>query len=285
MLLDHQVAVITGSSRGIGRAIAVRMAQEGAKVVVNGVNEGRVQEVVQEIRNSGGIAVGIAESVATMAGGEKIVATAIQEFGKIDILVNNAGVISDKMAHKLREDEWDLVINSHLKGTFSCTRSALPSMRERKQGCIINMTSTAGLSGMIGQLNYSAAKAGILGMTWTLALELENCGINVNGIAPAALTDMTSTYIEKAKKNAEAAGESFPDYWKVGSPEEVAELVVALSLPRSRSITGAIFSVNGGNIGIWNRPVHHLVASRKDSRWDATDIFDQVLANYTQEFD
>ncbi|MEX1028454.1 MAG: SDR family oxidoreductase [Paenibacillaceae bacterium] len=214
-----------------------------------------------------------------------IISAALKEYGKIDILVNNAGIIRDNMAHKLHEEEWDLVLNTHLKGTYSCTRLALPSMRARKSGCIINMTSMAGLTGTIGQLNYSAAKAGILGMTWTLALELKNYGINVNAISPAALTDMTAKYIEKAKNTAETIGESFPDYWKVGSPEEVAELVLALCLPQSRAITGTIFSVNGGNIGVWDRPKHHLLASRTTAKWDATEIFDEVLANCKQDMD
>lgn len=282
MLLANQSAVITGSSRGIGRSIAIRMAQEGAKVIVNGTDESRVQAVVQEIRQSGGIAVGIAEPVEKMDGGAKIISTAIQQFGRIDILVNNAGIIRDKMAHKLSEEDWDAVVDTHLKGTFTCTRAALPSMRVQKQGCIINMTSTAGLQGTIGQLNYSAAKAGILGMTWTLALELENYGIRVNAIAPAALTDMTLPYVERARRHVDSTGQSFTDdYWKLGTPEEAAELAVALSLPQSRGITGAVFSVNGGDIGLWERPQHHSLASRKIEAWDAVEIFKQALTNIT----
>lgn len=280
MLLNHQTAVITGSSRGIGRAIAIRMAQEGAQVIVNGTDASRVNQVVEEIRNNGGTAIGIAESIATMNGGARIISAAIKEFGKVDILVNNAGVIRDKMAHKLSEEDWDAVISTHLKGTFSCTRAALPVMRERGQGCIINMTSTAGLQGTMGQLNYSAAKAGILGMTWTLSLELESYGISVNAIAPAALTDMTLPYIEKAKMNAESTGQGIPDYWKVGTPEEAAELAVALCLPQSRSISGAVFSVNGGDIGVWERPKHYPLASRAADKWGANEISAEIVAKY-----
>jgi 3-oxoacyl-[acyl-carrier protein] reductase len=191
LLLEGQVAVITGSSRGIGRATAIRMAQEGAKVIVNGLHESGVRNVVQLIQDQGGRAVGVVESVTSMAGGERIISKAVREFGKVDILVNNAGIIQDKMAHRMSEAEWDLVLNSHLKGAFACIRSALPEMRERREGSIINMVSIAGLTGMIGQLNYSAAKAGMAGMTRTLALELETYGINVNAVAPAARTDMT----------------------------------------------------------------------------------------------
>lgn len=278
MLLEHQTAVITGSSRGIGRAIAIRMAQEGAQVIVNGTDASRVNQVVEEIHNCGGTAFGIAESIETMDGGARIISAAIEKFGKVDILVNNAGVIRDRMAHKLSEEDWDAVISTHLKGTFSCTRAALPAMRKRGQGCIVNMTSIAGLQGSMGQLNYSAAKAGILGMTWTLALELESCGISVNAIAPAALTDMTLPYIEKARMNAESRGQSFPDYWKVGTPEEAAELAVALCLPQSRGISGAVFSVNGGDIGVWERPKHYPLASRAADKWGANEISAEILA-------
>ncbi|WP_055108067.1 SDR family NAD(P)-dependent oxidoreductase [Paenibacillus ihumii] len=280
MQLDQQTAVITGSSRGIGRAIAVRMAQEGARVIVNGTEASRVNEVVQEIRHNGGIALGIAESVDTMDGAARIIAAALTEFGQIDILVNNAGIIRDRMAHKLSEEDWDAVIAIHLKGAFACIRAALPAMRERRQGCIINMTSTAGLAGMAGQLNYSAAKAGLLGMTWTLSQELQHYGISVNAIAPAALTDMTAPYIERARREAEAKGQSLPEYWHIGTPEEAAELAVALSLPQSREISGAIFSVNGGDIGLWARPEHQLLASRLAGKWEASEIAAELFTNY-----
>ncbi|UPK43238.1 SDR family NAD(P)-dependent oxidoreductase [Paenibacillus pabuli] len=284
MLLEGQVVVVTGSSRGIGRAAAMRMAQEGAKVIVNGVQEGRVWDVVQAIRDQGGTAIGVVESVETMDGGKRIVTEALREFGKLDILVNNAGVVHDKMAHKMSEAEWDLVLNSHLKGAFACIRSALPGMRERREGCIINMVSVAGLTGKVGQMNYSAAKAGMVGMTWTLALELKSYGINVNAVAPAALTDMTSPHIERAKHLAETTGELFPDYWKVGSPEEVAELILSLCLPRSRKITGQIISVNGAKIGVWSPPEHRVAAvgTNMRPRWDAVELYEQVLAAYAQ---
>ncbi|GIP59469.1 SDR family NAD(P)-dependent oxidoreductase [Paenibacillus sp. FSL W8-0186] len=277
MQLNQQTAVITGSSRGIGRAIALRMAQEGARVVVNGTDASRVNEVVEEIHQNGGVAIGIAESVHTMKGGARIISAAMAEFGQVDILVNNAGIIRDKMAHKLSEEDWDAVINTHLKGAFSCIHAALPGMRERRQGCIINMTSTAALTGTAGQLNYSAAKAGLLGMTWTLALELSDYGISVNAIAPAALTDMSAPYVERARRDAEAAGQSLPDYWRIGTPEEAAELAVALSLPQCRELSGEIFSVNGGDIGLWARPKHELLTSRKSGHWMASEIAAELL--------
>ncbi|PQP84818.1 3-oxoacyl-ACP reductase [Paenibacillus sp. PCH8] len=284
MLLEGQVAVITGSSRGIGRATAMRMAQEGARVVINGVQEGGVWDVVQLIRDQGGTAIGVVESVASMVGGERIISEGLREFGKIDILVNNAGVVHDKMAHKMSETEWDLVLNSHLKGAFACIRSVLSGMRERREGSIVNMVSVAGLTGMIGQLNYSAAKAGMIGMTRTLSLELESYGINVNAVAPAALTDMTRPYIERAKQTSEMNGESFPEYWKVGSPEDVAELTLSLCLPRSRRVTGQIFSVNGGKIGVWSPPEHRIatVQLNREHGWEAAELFEQVLTAYVK---
>ncbi len=199
MLLKDRVAVVTGSGRGIGRGIALCLAKEGAKVVVNDPGstvDGRgkegdpAHEVVEEIKKGGGQAVANYDSVADFAGAERIIKTAVDSFGRIDILVNNAGILRDKSVVKMTEEDFDAVVGVHLKGTFNCGRHALALMREQSYGRVINITSSAGLRGNFGQSNYSAAKAGIMGLTFTWALECGKYGITVNAMAPAGLTRM-----------------------------------------------------------------------------------------------
>src|SRR5439155_10045658 len=181
MVLKDKVAVVTGAGGGIGRGTALLLAKEGAKVVVNDIGgsaagEGRdptpADKVVAEITAAGGTAVSNYDSVASMTGGEKIIGTALEKFGRIDIVVNNAGILRDRMIFNMSEEEWDAVINVHLKGTFACTRAAAPHMRQQKSGRIINITSTSGLIGNYGQANYAAAKMGIVGFTKAVALDL-----------------------------------------------------------------------------------------------------------------
>src|SRR5262245_114191 len=174
MTLKDKVVVVTGAARGIGREIALLMARHGALVVVNdyGGSEGGqgssatpADEVVGEIKTAGGRAMANYDSVATMAGGQRIVKTAIDAFGRIDVVVNNAGILRDRMIFNMSEEEWDAVIDTHLKGTFSVTRAAAPYMKEQRWGRFINMTSTSGLVGNVGQANYAAAKLGVVGIT------------------------------------------------------------------------------------------------------------------------
>src|SRR5262245_62553781 len=189
MLLKDKVAVVTGAGRGIGRQIAVLMGQLGARVVVNdfggsaaGVDSSAApaDEVVSAIRMAGGQAVASHDSVASMEGGLRIVQAALDTFGRIDVVVNNAGILRDRMIFNMTEEEWDAVINTHLKGTFAVTRAAAPHLREQKSGRIINMTSTSGLVGNVGQANYAAAKLGIFGLPKAPALDMSRYHVTAN---------------------------------------------------------------------------------------------------------
>src|SRR5919106_719255 len=200
-LLDGKVAAVTGSGRGIGRGIALELAKEGAKVVINdagvdvngrGSDADPATQVVKEIEAGGGKAVANYGDVSKWGQAEGVIQDAVKNFGTIDILVNNAGILRDKSLLKMEEDDFDAVIAVHLKGTFLCTRHAGPIMKEKGYGRIINITSSAGLRGNFGQTNYSAAKAGIAGMTLTWAIELGKYGITVNAMAPSAVTRMTT---------------------------------------------------------------------------------------------
>src|SRR5919106_1280110 len=208
-LLDGKVAVVTGSGRGIGRGIALELAKEGAKVVINdagvdvngrGSDADPATQVVKEIEAAGGGAVANYGDVSKWDQAEGIIQDAVKNFGTIDILVNNAGILRDKSLLKMEESDFDAVIAVHLKGTFLCTRHAAPIMKEKGFGRIVNIVSSAGLRGNFGQTNYSAAKAGIAGMTFVWALELGKNGITVNAMAPVALTRMSAAVVPGAGK-------------------------------------------------------------------------------------
>src|SRR5215510_8506268 len=196
MMLKGKVAVVTGAGRGIGREIALLMARHGAQVVVNdygGAETAPADEVVTEITKNGGKAAANYDSVASMAGGQAIIKKAVDTFGRIDVVVNNAGILRDRMIFNMTEEEWDAVIDTHLKGTFAVTRAAAPLMREQKWGRIINMTSTSGLIGNVGQANYAAAKLGIFGLTKVTALDMARYNVTANCISPFAWTRMIGT--------------------------------------------------------------------------------------------
>ena len=242
MLLQNRVAIVTGAGRGVGRAVALELAREGAAVVVNdpGVSlqgettaERPADEVVSEIRAAGGRAVASYDSVAEFASAGRIVQTAVRELGGLDILVNNAGIVRDRTLAKMGEDEFDAVVAVHLKGTFNMTRHAVEVMKEKSYGRIINMTSLAGLKGNFGQTNYSAAKAGIVGFTITAAMELKRAGIPVNAFAPRATTRMTGS-IPGEKDPVKNRG---PET----NPEHNAPLIAFLASERAGHVTGQIF--------------------------------------------
>jgi 3-oxoacyl-[acyl-carrier protein] reductase len=244
--LKGKVAVITGSSRGVGRAVALAYGKEGASVVVNYCsNEDAAGEVVASIREMGGRAVPFRADVAKPAEAEALVQTAIEEFGGLDILVNNAGLSRPAMLLKMSEDEWDQVVDVHLKGTFFCTQSAASYMTQQKRGKIINVTSVAGIVGTVGQINYSAAKGGLISFTKSAARELARYHICVNAISLGIVaTDMT----EKIR-----ADEKLREIYmnrillrRFAEPDDISPAFVFLGSDESSYITGQLLCVDGG---------------------------------------
>jgi NAD(P)-dependent dehydrogenase (short-subunit alcohol dehydrogenase family) len=266
MMLEGKVAVVTGAGRGIGREIAILLAKEGAKVVVNdfgGREDGTggeskvADDVVKDIQVAGGAAVGNYDAVGSMEAGKRIIQTALDRFGKLDILVNNAGILRDRMIFNMTEEEWDGVIRVHLKGTFACTRAAVPTMREQKSGRIINFTSTSGLVGNVGQANYAAAKLGIVGFTKVVALDMAKYNVTANCISPFAWTRLIGTIpteTEAQKKRVEKL--------KKMSPADIAPLVAYLASDEAQYVSGQVFGVRGKEIFIFSQPrpvrsIHH----------------------------
>lgn len=242
MIFNNRVAVVTGSAQGIGLAIAKRLAKEGVKVVVTSRNIDKVNKVVAEIKNDGGEAFGLKCNVTNReevkALGEKV----IEKYGSIDILVNNAGITKDSSFKKMTDEQWDDVLNSDLKSVFIVTQELSKYMELNKYGRILNLSSVVGLSGNFGQANYSAAKAGIIGLTKTLSMELGKKGITVNAIAPGFIeTAMTQEIPEKIKTEIIA---SIP-VGRPGEPEDIAAAVAFLASEEAGFISGVTLSVNG----------------------------------------
>lgn len=263
------VALITGSTRGIGRAIADALADQGVTVVIHGRHTHDVDMRVQEIRQRGKTAIGIAADFTDRAATRMIVAQIVDAFGRIDILVNNAGLIRDCRLINMTEQDWHDVMDVHLHAVFSVTQAAVLVMKQQMAGIIINMTSLAGLQGNAGQANYATAKAGILGLTWTLAKELATYNIRVNALSPAALTDMTRLHVERAILKAEQRGETLPSYWKIGSTQAVAKAVCLLCEDDAAHVTGQVIGVNGDQITLYEHPGVRPLTSLSDL-WQVT---------------
>lgn len=254
LLLKGKGAVVTGSSRGLGKAYAIALAQAGARVVVNGTSTEDVGKVVEQIQGSGGEATGCVANVARWEEAQRLIQCAVDSFGRIDILVNNAGVTHDHTLLNMTEEEWDQVIAIHLKGSFACGKFAALKMRGQKSGRIINITSSAGLRGNFGQSNYAAAKAGIVGLTLTWALELSKYGITVNAIRAAALTRMTEPLFRQVVQKARESGNPVPSPEELGfySPEAAAPLVVFLASDQAGWINGQVIAVDGPRLVLWS---------------------------------
>jgi 3-oxoacyl-[acyl-carrier protein] reductase len=239
-----KIAVVTGASRGIGSAIAERLASEGAKVVVNHRSSAeQAQEVVSAIREQGGEAIAIQADVSDFQQAHELIKESIEHFGRIDVLVNNAGTTRDTLLMMMKESQWDLVIDTNLKSVFNCCKAVTRGMVRQRSGRIVNITSVAGLAGNPGQTNYAASKAGIIGFTKSLAKEIGTRGITVNAVAPGFVpTALTNDLPEELKQT---AIEHTP-LGRFGEPEEIAAAVAFFASDEAGFITGQVLSVDGG---------------------------------------
>ena len=246
MKLKDRVAIVTGAGRegkGIGRAIAQALATEGARVAVASRTEANAAAVAREICEAGGQAIAIACDVTDASAIEAMVARVLGEWGRLDVLVNNAGITRDNLMLRMKDDDWDAVLDTNLKGAFLCSRAVLKPMLRQKGGRIINISSIRGVTGAPGQANYAAAKAGIFGLTKSLAQEVASRGILVNSVAPGFIeTAMTDGLADEVKKS---FFENIP-LQRYGSPEEIARVVVFLAGDDATYITGQVINVDGG---------------------------------------
>ena len=241
--LDGRVSLVTGASRGIGRAIARALAVEGAIVFAGARDEARLADVVRECGEAGGKAVALALDVADRASVDAALAKILEAHGRLDHLVNNAGITRDNLLLRMKKDEWDQVIATNLTGTYLCTQAALKPMLKQRSGRIVNVTSVVGVTGNAGQANYAASKAGIIGFTKAVAREVASRSITVNAVAPGFIdTDMTAALGDKARESLTA---SIP-LGRVGRPEDIANAVAFLVSDAAAYITGQVLGVDGG---------------------------------------
>ncbi|QBQ97102.1 3-oxoacyl-ACP reductase FabG [Paraburkholderia pallida] len=241
--LDNQAAIVTGASRGIGRAIALELARQGATVIGTATSEAGAQAITAAFEEAGVKGRGAVLNVNDAAAAEALIDATVKEFGGLAILVNNAGITQDNLAMRMKDDEWDAVIDTNLKSVFRLSRAVLRPMMKARTGRIINITSVVGSSGNPGQANYAAAKAGVAGMTRALAREIGSRGITVNCVAPGFIdTDMTK---DLPAEQQTALKQQIP-LGRLGSPEDIAHAVVFLASPQAGYITGTTLHVNGG---------------------------------------
>ncbi|SFO59835.1 SDR family NAD(P)-dependent oxidoreductase [Actinomadura madurae] len=277
MELNGKVAVVTGAGRGLGLAYAGELARAGAAVVVNDVDAEAAEAAARRIAGAGGRAVAHAAAIGTSETAEALVARAVDEFGRLDVMVTNAGVLRDRVLWKMTDDDFDTVVQVHLRGTFTCARAAAVRFREQGEGGrLILIGSPAGQRGNFGQTNYSAAKAGIVGFVRTWAMELARANVTVNAIVPVAATAMTETipalapYVEAMRE-----GRAMPPFARralaFGTPEDAAGLVAFLASDAASGITGQAVGVGGDRLSLWTHPVQ-AVAAYRDGGWGADDV-------------
>ena len=286
-MLKDKVAIITGGGRGIGRAVAHAFAEQGARLVINdlgtspdgtGQSRAEADQVVEEIHAGGGRAVASYDSVASMEGGQRIVQAALDSFGRVDVVVTCAGNIRNRMVYNMTEEEWDSVVNVHLKGTFTVVKHACIQFRQQRSGRIITFTSEAGLVGNPAQASYGAAKAGIVGFTKVVARDMGRYGVTVNCIAPRAYTRMSEGLVE-ALAQFQAMGISGlgPDSERIAEfhPEDLAPMVVYLASDQAAHINGQTFLVYGGKIALLSqtRPIRTIYT---EGRWTTDALWQMV---------
>ncbi|GAA1349170.1 SDR family oxidoreductase [Arthrobacter koreensis] len=277
MSLQGKVAIVTGSGRGLGLAYARELARQGAAVVVNDVDAAVAEEAAATITADGGRAVAVVAPVGSTETAKALVNAAVENFGGLDILVTNAGVLRDKSLLKMTDEDFDLVINVHLRGTFTCVREAYAYFKENNvQGRIIAIGSPTGQRGNFGQTNYAAAKAGIVGMVRTWALEMKKAGVTANAVIPVAATAMTKTvpYFAAAVE-ADERGEAMPDFFRktlgFGTAEDVAGLIAFLASEEAAGITGQAIGVGGDRLQLWSHP-EEVESEYRDGGWSYEDL-------------
>ncbi|MEV6751102.1 SDR family NAD(P)-dependent oxidoreductase [Streptomyces sp. NPDC051214] len=275
--LSGKVAVVTGSGRGLGLAYAAALARAGAAVVVNDVDEEAAEQAVKTITEAGGRAVAEVAAVGSSEAAERLVARAVAEFGRLDVMVTNAGILRDRVLWKMTDDDFDAVLTTHLRGTFTCARAAAVRMREQGEGgSLILVGSPAGQRGNFGQTNYAAAKAGIAALVRTWSMELARADVTVNAIVPVAATAMTETipafapYIEAMKE-----GQPLPDFLRkgegFGTADDCAALVPFLASGFARDVTGQCVGIGGDRLTLWSHPRESSVAYA-DGGWTPESI-------------
>jgi NAD(P)-dependent dehydrogenase (short-subunit alcohol dehydrogenase family) len=286
-MLDGKVAVVTGAGRGIGRATAVCLAANGAQVVVNdvgagvtgeGLDAGPAQQVVSEIaqQNGQGRAVANTDSVAEWDAAQRIVQTAIDTFGRIDIVVNNAGILRDRMFHYMSPEEWDAVIKVHLYGAFYVSRAAVAHFRKQESGCFVHITSTSGLIGSVGQVNYGAAKLGIAGLSRNIAMDMRRYNIRSNCIGPHAFSRMIETVPGQSEEQLKARAEKT-------KPDHIAQLIAFLGTDAAKEVSGQIFGVRGNEVYLYNQPRPIRIMARSDG-WSPEKLAEHWLPAVKNSF-
>ncbi len=277
--LAGKVGIVTGAGRGIGAAIARFLAAEGAAVVVNDFDLPAAAEVVAEIAAAGGQAAANGASVADWNAAFALVEQAVATFGRLDFVINNAGNVRDGMFHKMSEADWDAVINVHLKGTFCICRAAAERFRVQGSGAIVNMTSTSGLIGNLGQANYSAAKLGIVALTRSIAIDMQRYGVRANAVAPFAWTRMTATIPATDDPKQQARIERL----KQMLPEQIAPLVAFLVTDEAKDVNGQVFAVRGTEISLFSLPAPKRALHRAGG-WSVTALAEQLPDALRRDF-
>lgn len=286
-MLDGKVVVVTGAGGGIGRDIALMAGANGARVVVNdigagldgsGQDDGPAARVVAEIKAAGGEAVASLDSVADAKGAQRIVQTALDAFGRLDGVVNNAGILRDTFFHKMTEEEWDRVVKVHLYGSFHVSRAAAPVFKQQQSGSLVHMTSTSGLIGNLAQANYSAAKLGIVGLSKSIALDMQRFGVRSNCIAPFAWSRMISSIkVDSPEQEARVAR------LQQMTPAKIAPLAVYLLSERATSVSGQIFCVRNNEILLFNQP-RPVRSVQREGGWTPEQIAEHAMPALSASF-
>jgi NAD(P)-dependent dehydrogenase (short-subunit alcohol dehydrogenase family) len=285
-MLDQKVVVVTGAGGGIGRDIALAMAREGARVVVNdigasvageGKDTGPAQAVVNEIKALGGEAVANTDSVSEQAAAARIVATALDAFGRIDVVVNNAGILRDVIFHKMTDEDWDAVIKVHLYGSYNVSRAAAEHFRKQESGAFVHMTSTSGLVGNPGQANYSAAKMGIAGLSKSLALDMAKFNVRSNCISPFAWSRMVGSIPNTPDQEERLKG------LRMLTPDKIAPVAVFLASDDAQDVNGQIFAVRGNEVFLMSQP-RPLRSVHRSEGWTPETLRDHMLPTLKTSF-